>query len=161
MLNGFYRCKYYAVFDCKKSCKIVKLLIKVCVCTKSGTAMPKSEGISVHLSCLVKLCHYTKVEHAGGSEDPLVEWPTMAAAKAIMADPAKHEAEQLGVQAQIAQVKETWREISGETDDDTKALCTWQQCSSVTCAGTAQQAVPAAFSHMSTLTWLNLRCKFV
>ncbi|DBA68873.1 TPA: hypothetical protein ACH3X2_013352 [Trebouxia sp. C0005] len=49
----------------------------------------------------------------GGSKDPLVEWPTMAAAKAIMADPAKHEAEQLGVQAQIAQVKETWREISG------------------------------------------------
>ncbi|KAL0030541.1 hypothetical protein WJX79_003189 [Trebouxia sp. C0005] len=48
----------------------------------------------------------------GGSKDPLVEWPTMAAAKAIMADPAKHEAEQLGVQAQIAQVKETWREIS-------------------------------------------------
>ncbi|KAL0017962.1 hypothetical protein WJX79_001827, partial [Trebouxia sp. C0005] len=49
----------------------------------------------------------------GGSEDPLVEGPTMAAAKAIMADPAKREAEQLAVQARIAQVKETWREISG------------------------------------------------
>ncbi|DBA66235.1 TPA: hypothetical protein ACH3X2_002495 [Trebouxia sp. C0005] len=45
----------------------------------------------------------------GGSEDPWKEGPTMAAAKAIMADPAKREA----VQAQIAQVKETWREISG------------------------------------------------